>query len=389
MKPRALSTLSLALFGAAGVAHAQNSVTLYGTIDTSITYVHNATAAGKNLWAIGNTSGGDLSGSRWGLKGQEDLGGGLKAIFLLENGFNPATGTLGQGSREFGRQAYVGLTSAQYGTFTLGRQYDPLVDLVQGITEDNYFGSVFATVGDVDNYDNSSRTNNAIKYVSPVYAGLQVEGLYALGGVAGQTGAGQTWSVAAAYNNGPISVAVGYFVADNPSVTTAQRTTWGGTSDGTFDGSLVNLGLQTAKSINIARVAAQYVAGPFTFGAAYSNSQYKADAQSAFGSTEKFNTGQGFLNYQATPPLLVGVGYSYTKSSGDTGATYNQVSLGADYSLSKRTDVYLVGAWQHASGQTLDAAGTGVVSAQASIGSYGYPGTHTQELVALGLRHKF
>jgi predicted porin len=184
-------------------------------------------------------------------------------------------------------------------------------------------------------------------------------------------------------------VAVGYFVADNPSVTTAQRTTWGGTSDGTFDGSLVNLGLQTAKSINIARVAAQYVAGPFTFGAAYSNSQYKADAQSAFGSTEKFNTGQGFLNYQATPPLLVGVGYSYTKSSGDTGATYNQVSLGADYSLSKRTDVYLVGAWQHASGQTLDAAGTGVVSAQASIGSYGYPGTHTQELVALGLRHKF
>lgn len=138
----------------------------------------------------------------------------------------------------------------------MGRQYDPFVDLVQGITEDNYFGSVFATVGDVDNYDNSSRTNNAIKYLSPVYAGLQVEGMYALGGVAGQTGAGQTWSVAAAYNNGPLSLAAGYFVAANPAVTTAQRTIWGGTSDGTFDGSLVNLGYQRAKSINIARVAA-------------------------------------------------------------------------------------------------------------------------------------
>ncbi|WP_144149037.1 porin [Paraburkholderia sp. BCC1884] len=381
--------VSLAACAAAGSAHAQSSVTLYGTIDTSITFVHNATATGQNLWSLGNSSGGDLSGTRWGLKGQEDLGGGLKAIFQLENGFNPTTGALGQGGREFGRQAYVGLASDQFGTFTLGRQYDPLVDLVQGLTGDNYFGSTFATVGDVDNYDNSSRTSNAIKYVSPVFSGLQIEGMYALGGVAGQTGSGQTWSAAAAYTAGPFSLAAGYFVADNASVTTPLRTTWGGTSDGTFDGSLVNLGYQTAKSINIARVAGQYVAGPFTFGLGYSNSQYKSDAQSAFDSTEKFNTGQGFVNYQATPALLVGVGYSYTKSTGDTGATYHQVSLGADYNLSKRTDVYLVGAWQHASGETLNADGTGVVSAQASVGSYGYPGTNTQELVSFGLRHKF
>ena len=218
MKRIALSTLSLALLGAAGAAHAQSSVTLYGTIDTSITFVHNANAAGQNQWSVGNSSNGDLSGTRWGLKGQEDLGGGLKAIFQLENGFNPSTGALAQGGREFGRQAFVGLAADQYGTFTLGRQYDPLVDLVQGITADNYFGSTFATAGDVDNYDNSSRTNNAIKYVSPVFSGLQVEGMYAFGGVAGQTGSGQTWSAAAAYNNGPFSIAAGYFVADNPSV---------------------------------------------------------------------------------------------------------------------------------------------------------------------------
>jgi predicted porin len=389
MKRIALSTLSLSLLGAASVAHAQSSVTLYGTIDTSITYVHNA-SGNQSLWALGNSSAGDLSGSRWGLKGQEDLGGGLKAIFQLENGFNPSTGALGQGSREFGRQAFVGLASDQFGTFTLGRQYDPLVDMVQGITADNYFGSTFATAGDVDNYDNSSRTSNAVKYVSPVYSGLQVEGMYAFGGVAGETGSGQTWSAAASYNNGPFSLAAGYFVADNPSVVgAAQRTTWGGTSDGTFDGSLINLGYQTAKSINIARVAGQYVAGPFTFGLSYSNSQYKADAQSAFVSTEKYNTGQGFLNYQATPAMLVGVGYSYTKASGNTGATYNQVSVGADYNLSKRTDVYLVGAYQHASGDTLSADGTAIVAAQASVGSYGYGGTSSQELVALGLRHKF
>jgi predicted porin len=397
MKRIALTTLSLALIGAASAAHAQSSVTLYGIIDTSITYVNHA-SGNLNQWSVSNSNGGDLSSSRWGLKGQEDLGGGLAAIFQLENGFDPGTGKFLQGGAMFGRQAYVGLQSNQYGTVTLGRQYDPVVDLVQPITEDDTFGSVFATAGDVDNYDNSSRTNNAVKYLSPNFGGLQVEGMYAFGGVAGSTGSEQTWAVAAAYNRGPLSVAGGYFVADN-SNTGLVRTTWTSTSGGTFDSlapanSLtgnINSGFATAKSINIGRIAAQYVISAFTVGAAYSNSQYKADGYSLFGSTEKYNTGQAFLNYQAAPALLLGVGYSYTKASGETSATYNQVSVGADYSLSKRTDIYLVGAWQHASGDTIaivNGAAT-VQTAQASVGSYGYNGTDTQTIVSAGLRVKF
>ena len=388
MKKIALSTLSLALLSAAGAAHAQSSVTLYGVIDNSLTYVHNA-SGNQNMWALGNSSGGDLAGTRWGVKGQEDLGNGLSAIFQLENGFDPSTGHNLQGNREFGRQAFVGLSSAQYGTVTLGRQYDPVVDLVQAITADNYFGSTFATPGDVDNYDNSSRTNNAIKFQSITYAGLQFEAMYAFGGVAGSTGSGQTWSLAAAYNNGPLGLAAGYFRADNTNtLTNGLRTGWTSTSDGTFDANINNF-YATAKSIGIARLAAQYVVGPFTLGASYSNAQYKADAFSGFGSTEKYNSGSGFVNYQATPALLLGAGYTYMKASGDTSATYHQASLGADYSLSKRTDVYLVGAYQHASGNTRD-PGTGLVTnAQASIGSYSYNGTNSQELVALGLRHKF
>lgn len=390
MKKIAFSTLSLALLAATGAAHAQSSVTLYGVIDTSLTYVHNADG-NKNLWALGNSSGGDLSGTRWGLKGQEDLGGGLAAIFQLENGFDPSNGQLNQGHREFGRQAFVGLQSNQWGTLTLGRQYDPVVDQVQGITADNYLGSVFATAGDVDNYDNSSRTDKAIKYTSVNYAGFQFEGMYAFGGIAGQTGSGQTWSLAASYNNGPLGVAAGYFHATNANdgLVAGKRPGWSNsaTSGGTFDGN-INLGYASARSIGIARVAAQYVIGPFTAGIGYSNAQYKPDGFSSFGSTEKYNTGQGFVNYQVMPPLLVGLGYSYTKASGDTSATYHQVSLGADYSLSKRTDVYLVGAYQHASGNTGNGSG-GSMAAQASIGSYGYNGTNSQELVALGLRHKF
>jgi predicted porin len=383
----ALTSLSLAALGAAGVAHAQSSVTLYGTIDTSITYVNHASGS-SSLWALGNSSNGNLSGSRWGLKGAEDLGGGLKAIFQLENGFNPSTGGLAQGGRLFGRQAYVGLTSEQYGALTLGRQYDPLIDLVQGITADNYFGSAFATPGDVDNYDNSFRVNSAIKYTTPVWNGLQVVGMYAFGGVAGATGAEQSWSAAVAYNTGPFSLAGGYFhAANSPSVIGIRTTGWTSTSDGTFDGP-INTGYATARSLAIGRVAGQYVIGPFTMGLGYSNAQYSPDASSVFRDTQKYNTGQGFLNYQLNPAMLLGIGYSYTRATGDTAASYHQVSIGADYNLSKRTDIYMTAAWQHASGETGDGSG-GAMPAEASIGSYGYAGTNTQTMVNLGLRHKF
>jgi predicted porin len=399
MKRIALSTLSLALLGVTGVAHAQSSVTLYGLIDESVQYVHNTqNSAGKNSNLVGMVAG-NLQGDRFGLKGTEDLGGGLKAIFQLENGFDVNSGKLGQGGRLFGRQAYVGLTGDQWGTVTLGRQYDPVVDLVQPLTGDNYFGSTFATPGDVDNNDNSSRTNSAVKYTSPVWSGFQFEGMYAFGGVAGSTGAGQTWSGAATYATGPFSVAAGYFRADNGNTLASRFTTsgtppvatpgWNGsTSDGTFDGQ-VNSFYASARSIGIAQVAAQYVTGPFTVNLRYSNAQYKPDGLSGFGSTEKYNVGGVYLGYQVTPAMLVGVGYIYTKGTGDTSATYNQVSLGGDYNLSKRTDLYLVGAWQHASGEQRTSSTT-VGAAGASIGSYGFnSASNEQAMVSLGIRHKF
>jgi predicted porin len=394
MKRLVLSTLSLSLLAAAGAAQAQNSVTLYGVIDESLTYVNHATTDGDHLVALGNSSAGDLAGTRFGMKGNEDLGGGLSAIFTLEGGFDPSTGKSQQGSSLFGRQSFVGLTSDQWGTLTLGKQYDPVVDFVQPLTGDNYFGSIFATPGDVDNYDNSSRTTNAIKYASPTIAGFQAEAMYALGGVAGTTGSGQTWSVAAQYNNGPIGLAAGYWVADNANASLGVRTGWGtgATSTGTFDGDLINGGYASAKSIAVARVAGQYVFGPFTAGLSYSNAQYRADGSSLFASTEKYNSGSGFLNYQLTPAILLGLGYTYLHSTGDTSATYHQGSLGADYSLSKRTDVYLIGAYQHASGETGYQTGTADVvagPASASIGSYGYPGNDQQIMVALGLRTRF
>lgn len=393
MKRLVLSAISLGVLGATSIAHAQSSVTLYGIIDESVTFLHNQ--GGKNQWA---TLAGNLQGSRWGLKGSEDLGGGMKAIFQLENGFDPNNGRLGQGGREFGRQAYVGVTHGGFGTVTLGRQYTPDTDMVQGITADNYFGSVFATPGDVDNYDNSVRVNNSIKYVSPVFAGLQAEGLYAFGGQAGSVGDRRAWGAALSYTSGPLALAASYQYYNGGSVTAGIRSFANTTSDSIFNGP-VNSGYDSAASIKIARVAGQYTIGPVNVGASYSNARYTSDLHSLFGQTQKYNTGNVFATYQATPALLAGVGYSYTRATGDTSAKYHQVSLGADYSLSKRTDVYLIGAWQKALGsQRLDlvnsagtVTGTTVTQANASIGSYGFVGANgaAQEYVALGIRHKF
>jgi predicted porin len=151
----------------------------------------------------------------------------------------------------------------------------------------------------------------------------------------------------------------------------------------------ITAGYASAKSIGTGSIAAQYVAGPFTFGARYSNVQFKSDGFSSFGSTERYNIAAGFLGYQLNPALLLGLGYTYTHGAGDTSATYNQVSLGADYNLSKRTDLYAVAAYQHANGTQRNADGTTQV-AGAAIGSYSYnSSSSSQELVSVGIRHKF
>jgi len=391
MKRVALSSLAIAMLAAASAAHAQSSVTLYGIIDVGIGYTHNTAVTPSASNNSGNAStqvgfnNGTLSGSRWGLKGTEDLGGGLSTIFQLENGFSPTTGAFSSAGVEFNRQAYVGLSSNTYGTVTFGRQYDPTVDMVQPLTEDNYFGSIFGTPGDVDNYDNNFRVSNTIKYVSPTFNGLQFEGIYGLGGVAGSVSAGQSYGAGVSYTNGGLGLAAAYFVAK-----TSSQTSFTSTTDNSTFGSVVNSGFIQSNSLAIGRVGGQYAFGPFTAGASYSNTRYKPVSAFVAGNTktEEFNSGAVFLNYNVTPAALVGIGYNLTRSSGVSGATYHEVSLGTDYNLSKRTDLYLVGAWQKANGQTVQSGV--VVPAAASIGSYGInSGTSSQAIAIVGMRHKF
>ncbi|MFM0175665.1 porin [Paraburkholderia sediminicola] len=385
---------ALACSALASAAQAQSSVTLYGTLDTAIGYVSNLPKANGGTGTAFQMINGTLSANSWGLKGTEDLGGGLSAVFRLENGFVLSNGALNNNGREFGRVATVGMASVPLGTVTLGRQFDPLVDLIEPLTEDAVFGSAFATPGDLDNYDESLGVNNAVKYVSPSYAGFQWEGMYALGGVAGSASSGQTYALAVAYGKGPLNLAAGYFHANfgndfvltNSGVSLAAGANAPTTDNPYF--SSINRGLFSAKSVSMIRAAASYQLGLFQFGSAYSNVEYGEGPLSA---DTHFNNATLYVNYKPVPTTTLGVGYDFTKGDGgaQTDATYNQVGLGADYTFSKSTDVYALVAYQKAAGRTANGTG-GSMAATASIGSYGLDaGKDSETMVLLGVRHQF
>jgi predicted porin len=392
-RTRAMRTsLVLAAAGsAASVAHAQGSVTLYGIIDEGINYTSNVQTSAGHGHNLYNLSSGILSGSRWGLKGSEDLGGGMKAIFQLENGFDVNNGKLGQGNLEFGRQAYVGV-STPYGVVTLGRQYDPVVDYIHPLMPSAMFsGSIGAHPADLDNLNNANRVNNSVKYRSASYAGFSAEGLYSFGGVPGGMGQNQIYSLGAGYGRGPLTIGLGYLNARNPNASFFGTAVGATAATNNFGTSPVISGYASAQSEQIVAAGATYTIGAATIGGIYSNTKFKSlsgvvSALNATGAsgTQTFNSGEVSLQYQLTPALLVAAAYNYTDGSGANNARYQQGSLAADYVLSKRTDFYVIGVMQHASGT--DSTGR---AARASLNGLTPSSSDQQTAIRFAIRHKF
>jgi predicted porin len=391
----------LALNSVFPAAFAQGSVTLYGIVDAGLGYTSGQRVA-QSTGAVGKPivyenasnysfASGTWSGDRWGLKGKEELGDGLAAIFQLENGFNIGTGQLGQGSREFGRQAWMGLSSTKFGKVTLGRQYDPIVDFVGPISAGNFLTGMGAHPGDLDNIDNQARENNSIKYTSPSFSGLQLGALYGFGNQAGSVKNQSTWSLGGQYANGPLAIGAAYMQANNTYG--ANSGAWTGSYDGTFSSS-INEGFASARNQQIIAAASTYQIGLVTLGLSYSNTQYTAGSFSLFKGKETFNSAGLTVSYQATPTVRVAAGYDYTRGSSIDGASapkYNQFNLASFYSFSKRTSLYALVGYQKASGKTLDAYGN-TVNATASVGDVGNgisSATNTQTLVRVGIRQTF
>jgi predicted porin len=379
MKKTTLALAALAL-AATGSARAQSSVTLYGLVDAGVVYVNNQSGH-ANL----ETVTGPTNGSRFGLRGSEDLGGGLSAVFTLENGFDVSNGKMLQNSRLFGRQAYVGLSDKRYGTLTLGRQYDPMTEIIGKFAATSMWAWLGTHPGDFDDLNSTFRVNNAVKYRSPVIAGLQVTGLFAPGGVAGTFAANRVYAFGLHYQRGPFSAALAYDAIDDPSTSVLDGALAPGAAGYASPSKTPEFGgYASASAWKIFGAALGYRIGDGVVHLVYTNTRFQDIVRTAStpnAGTAVFNSYEINGRYAVTPVFSLGASYDYTAAGK---ANYQQVDFGPNYKLSKRTDIDLVGIWQHASG--IDSTGHRAVAAITTLGQSSTP---TQVAVKLSLRHRF
>ncbi len=365
-------------------AHAQSSVTLYGLFDEGINYTNNAGGAS----AVQMRSG-DVTGSRFGFRGQEDLGDGYSAIFRLENGFNPNNGEALQGGAMFGRQAYVGLSSDRFGTVTLGRQYDPTVDTFSRLTAGGTWGGdVGAVPFDSDNADYDFRINNAVKYVSPTFAGFSGEAMYAFSNTAGGFADNRVMSAAGQYQNGGWTAVVAYMRIDQPGLGTSGALTTGAIFKGAMQEN-IDAGIQYKFDRANVAFAYSHVRVDDPTGNEYLSGSI-TPANGGTWTSWQFDNFQINGQYFFKPDVWLGASYTYTVGKLDTSAgnyspKWHSVAMTLGYDLSKATTLYVQGAYQH-----VQSANTGTQFDDAYFeASAGTSSTENQIVARAAILHRF
>ncbi len=387
MKLRSMA--AAALLACSGGAFAQTNVTLYGVADINVEYVNHlgAVPTAANQFNRGpandvyRMNSGGVSGSRWGLRGSEDLGGGLQALFVLESGFNLDTGTSQQSGRLFGRQAFVGVQKAGIGQISLGRQYTSMFEALA-----NFSPTAYATQYEpvVLQSGPNFREDNTVKYTGkfgPVTAlahwsfgtGLALPATVGVatpiggnGEVPGQFRRDTAYGAAVAYQGGPFGVTVGYDQW-NPTI---------GTSNGT-----------NKKAV----VGASYTFGPAKIMGGYRWGQNKNAADVVIQRDDFYWIG---ANYQVTPAIGLTLEYNYDDVKSLFGNTNVanpwQIAFVANYAFSKRTDVYLTTAYAKNAGLMLESLATVFANSLSLGNSYTLANGQSNMFgVAVGLRHKF
>lgn len=381
----------LLLSGACGGAMAQSSLTVYGIADAALTHLdHRAGAATTYM------RGGPKDGNRIGFKGVEDLGNGLRALFVLEAGYNIDDGSQAQTGVLFNRAAWVGLSDRRLGTVSVGRQYAPYFEFLTPLGPlPIVTGAAGDHPGDIDGFDVTIRNNNAVKYTSPTVGGVTVGVLAAAGeqaGRAGESGSGDAFSAAGKVDHGPWHYALGWQVLKNGP----NRNNWDTSAAAGFSKSPLNAGYLSARDVQYVAAGMRYQNGPLSLGGSVSNVQYRPDAASLFRDTATFNTAALLAGWQNATPLALGVGVTHTRASHANGiedpASYLQFALQQAYWLSRRTVVYLLESTQRAHGRTLAVGAAGQIDAGAAIGvsqSGLVADSRRQSMITLGLRHAF
>jgi predicted porin len=339
---------------AAGIAQAEDGVAIYGLIDLGLTHYSSAsTAAGKDA-SVTRMDSGIAQGSRFGFRGNEDLGGGNSAFFTLETGFSADDGTLGQGGAIFGRQALVGLRNQRAGALSLGRQYDFMSNLgvAYAMGANSAAGSLawglHADAANKNTLNNhifaGDRTNNSIKYQTEDIGGFSAGLMYGLGEVAGNASASSTTSGIASYTRGNFSAGAAFTNIRNAADTGSTR---------------------------ILGAGASYILDRIKFWG------IATDVKNTL-STARASTYEVGATYALTPVVDLSGAYQFQDRNQHVGNAQALVAL-LDYKLSKRSDAYLGAVYDRDRGYKAYPVFGGGVQAAGSI----------QTALRAGLRHRF
>jgi predicted porin len=390
-----MKLISVACLSAlSGVAAAQTSVEVFGVIDLGILSESNLSnpALGylpnpTNKGSVVEMKDGGLGQSYWGIKGSEDLGGGLKANFNLQGNFVGTTGVSGgpnsSGTNSlFNQQANVGL-SGDFGEVQFGRVISPIywafasTDVRKGA----YFGSSLIGVVGLNSATgafsggNSNATagaifnDNAMVYNSPKVGGFSGSLEYTLGGVSGDNTASRQEAATLMYdaNNLKLDALIyngnddGVRASVNPNGTNTNRLIQVGAMY-TFEG--VSMSAGYFKSTNPSNTGAGV--NPATLGGAVTS-----------GDDTMYNVG---LGYRVSSQLNLTSGIYHIQDENASANHATMYVLGLDYALSKKTKLYVEGATVKNQGSNMNLAPV-----------YGVPVTAGSDTTAYmaGIRHFF
>jgi len=350
------SLVALAVLGAfTSIASAQSSVTLYGRIDQAVVLQDpgrnaSATTGGKTGKALTKLQEGILGGSRLGFRGVEDLGDGFKAFFQLEAGVAPDSGSAGgttslnsSTSSFFNRGAYVGLRHAAYGEVRLGRQETLTRESavkINDISGDGQFSLTENLASNRPLFQNfGTRVDNAVRYTTPVFGGLQASAIIGLSErtIASGNKAANYRGLGLVYTAGPLALDVLYedLSKGNAGNGSYNNTT---TVGGSYDFGLAkiaaayqhtnNLGLQlptaasplTGNDVDAWNIGVAMPVKAFTFKAQYTGSTLDRSGASSL-SQNKYGASVEYAFSKRTTVYL-----SATERGGDQHSTFTRQS---------------------------------------------------------------
>jgi predicted porin len=305
MKKLLIAAAALAMV--AGTAQAQSSVTVYGMVGFELNQKDpkaGETTTGVNSGSLLNAT--NLGTPVLGFRGTEDLGGGMKAEFNLEGALSSSNGFVGSADALFDRQAWVGV-SGGFGAIRMGRQNNALKDI-------DGFGETGANLFDNDTAGGlQQRDARTVKYISPVFSGLQAT--ISNSPDVSNTNVGGGLEVTAynlTYKNGPFTVAYG---------NAERKETNGKTTDETV-------------------IGGSYAAGFATFDASYQKAEQNTTATTAGTYRGDVDTMQFGVHIPVNAKLAVKVNYTDLEFKADATKDTSFVGAMAIYSLSKRTAAY-------------------------------------------------